>query len=155
MKELPDVTFYLAGDGRYREEIIPELRGNKNFIWLKNLRYPEEVKKFFSEIDIFLLLSGLEGLGQSVIESLLMRKPTIASDVGGIPELIVNNETGILVKNGDSKIITDSITRLIENPEFVRDITETGYKKIVENHSWERLSDEFIKIIHQNSRKRD
>ena len=47
LKELPQITFYLAGDGIYREQIIPELQNFKNFVWLGNLEYPNEVKEFF------------------------------------------------------------------------------------------------------------
>ena len=109
LKELPQVTFYLAGDGIYRNEIIPQLENFENFVWLKNLKYPEEVKEFFSEIDIFLLLSGMEGLGQTIIEVLLMKKPTIASNTGGIPELITDNKTGVLVETGDDQMIVEKI----------------------------------------------
>ena len=73
MKKLPNVTFYLAGDGIYRDKIIPKLKKFENFVWLGNLEYPNELKKFFSSIDVYLLLSGLEGLGQSAIESMLMK----------------------------------------------------------------------------------
>ena len=67
MRKLPNVTFYLAGDGIYRDKIIPKLKKFENFVWMGDLEYPNEVKKFFSSIDVYLLLSGLEGLGQSII----------------------------------------------------------------------------------------
>jgi len=85
MKELPGVMFYFAGDGLYKDKIIPKLKNFKNFVWLGNLEYPIEVKKFLSEIDVYLLLSGMEGLGQTIIEALLMEKPVIATNIGGIP----------------------------------------------------------------------
>ena len=98
MKNLPHVTFYLAGDGTYRDKVIPRLEKFENFIWLQNLDYPEKIIQFLSSIDIFLLLSGLEGLGQSIIEAMIMKKPVIASNVGGIPEIVKDGETGFLVK---------------------------------------------------------
>ena len=101
MKELPEVTFYFAGDGFYRDKIIPKLKNFKNFVWLGNLEYPAEVKKFLSEIDVYLLLSGMEGLGQTIIEALLMEKPVIATNIGGIPELIEDGKTGFLIETGN------------------------------------------------------
>ena len=147
LEKLPDVTFYLAGDGEYSQKIIPELTKFDNFVWLKNLEYPQEIKKLFSEIDIFLSLSGLEGLGQTIIEALLMKKPVIATKIGGIPELIINNQTGLLVKQGDSEKIIENILKLLKDTEFAKNIAETGYDKIQKTHSWKKLAEEFEKIL--------
>jgi len=152
LKKMPDVTFYLAGDGIYNEQIIPELDKNENFVWLKNLEYPNEIKKFLSEIDVFLLLSGLEGLGQIIIESLLMKKPTIATNVGGIPELIQDNQTGLLVKSGDSQMLIEKISRLINEPEFANQIAENGNKFVKEEFSWETIAEKFIQIINRKQK---
>ena len=150
LKELPHVTFYLAGDGIYRNEIIPQFKNFENFVWLKNLKYPKEVKEFFSEIDIFLLLSGMEGLGQTIIEALLMKKPIIATNVGGIPELIRNNESGLLVKNGDDKKITENITKLLNEPIFAKEIAETGFNIIKQKYSWKTIAENFFVILKEN-----
>jgi len=141
------VTFYLAGDGEYSEKIIPELIKFNNFIWLKNLEYPKQIKKLFSEIDIFLLLSGLEGLGQTIIEALLMKKPVIATKVGGISELIIDNETGLLVKEGDDEKIIEGILKLLNDSEFAKKIAETGHNLIQKTHSWKNIVDEFETIL--------
>ena len=147
MKELPEITFYLAGDGLYSEKIIPSLTKNTNFVWLKNLDYPKEVKKFLSEIDIFLSLTGLEGLGQTIIESLLMKKPTIASNTGGVPELIIDNKTGLLVEPGDEQVIIEKIRKLIDEPEFGNQIAETGYEFVKKEFAWEEIAKKFKDII--------
>jgi len=147
LKELPQVTFYLAGDGIYRNEIIPQLENFENFVWLKNLKYPEEVKEFFSEIDIFLLLSGLEGLGQTIIEALLMKKPTIASNTGGVPELIADNKTGVLVETGDDQMVVEKIHKLINESDFANQIAETGYEFVKKEFSWEEIAKKFKDII--------
>lgn len=154
LNELPNVTFYLAGDGIYEKEIIPELIKFKNFVWLKNIEYPNDVKRFFSAIDIFMLLSGLEGLGQTIIEASLMKKPIIASNVGGIPDLIENEKTGILVENGDSKKIISAILSLINDPNYSEKIAQTGYDMVIEKFSWVNISKKFESIIeiHHNRR---
>ena len=155
MKELPEITFYLAGDGAYANEVIPKLINNKNFVWLKNLNYPNEIRKFLSEIDIFLLLSGLEGLGQVIIESLLMKKPTIASDIGGIPEVIVDNKTGLLVENGNSEMIVKKISRFLDDPEFAEKITEQGHELVKKEFSWENIAGKFELKVKEFEMKKD
>ena len=152
MKKLPEVTFYLAGNGAYADEVIPKLTNNRNFVWLKNLEYPDEIRKFLSEIDVFLLLSGLEGLGQVIIESLLMKKPTIASNVGGIPELILDNKTGLLVENGDIDMIVRKISKFVDEPEFSKEITNQGYKMVKREFSWTSIAEKFELIIKEYSK---
>ena len=152
MKKLPEITFYLAGNGAYADEIIPKLTNNRNFVWLKNLEYPDEIRKFLSEIDVFLLLSGLEGLGQVIIESLLMKKPTIASNVGGIPELISDNKTGLLIENGDIDMIVRKISKFFDEPEFCKEITNQGYEVIKREFSWTSIGEKFELIIKEYSK---
>jgi len=55
MKKMPHVTFYWVGDGPYTEKILPELSKFENFKWLGSLKYPNEVRKFLSEIDVYCL----------------------------------------------------------------------------------------------------
>ena len=100
----------------------------------------------FSSIDIFLLLSGLEGLGQTVIEAMLMKKPIIATKIGGIPEIIKDLETGFLVDLGDSDKIIFQIRELLSNPELIAKITKNATKDI-QRFSWENIAIEFLSVI--------
>ena len=147
MRKLPNVTFYLAGDGIYRDKIIPKLKKFKNFVWMGNLEYPNEVKKFFSSIDVYLLLSGLEGLGQSVIESMLMKKPVIASNIGGIPEIVIDGETGFLANLGDSDQIVHLINDLLSKPDLVKKITTKAEENVKMNYSWKSITKKFLDIL--------
>ena len=151
MKELPEVTFYLAGTGIYENRIIPKLNKNKNFIWLKHINYSNEVKEFLSEIDVYLLLSGLEGLGQTIIESLLMKRPTIASNVGGIPELIKDNETGFLVQNGSEEEIVSKISKILANSDLSERISTNGHAFVKKEFSWQNIAEKFVSILKAQS----
>ena len=153
MRKLPNVTFYLIGDGVYRDEIIPKLKKFENFVWMGNLEYPNEVKKFFSSIDVYLLLSGLEGLGQSIIEAMLMKKPVIASNIGGIPEIVKDGETGFLVNLGDSEQIVHLINDLLSKPDLVKKITTKAEENVKMNYSWEFLAKKFLDILEKNHYK--
>ena len=146
-KKLPNVTFYLAGDGMYRDKIIPKLKDEKNFVWLEQINYPNEVKEFLSEIDVFMLLSGLEGLGQTIIEALLMKKPVIATNIGGIPELIINDETGLLVEPGNSEKIVKNILRVLNDQNFSEEIAGKGHIFVKNEFSWENIAKKFESIL--------
>lgn len=86
LDKFPNVTFYWAGDGPYRDKILPTLNKHNNFRWLGHLDYPEKVLEFLSEIDIYALISGMDMSPHSLLEASAMQKPIIATNVGGIPE---------------------------------------------------------------------
>ena len=115
-------------------------------------KYPKKIKKLFSSIDIYLLLSGLEGLGQSIIESMIMKKPVIASNVGGIPEIVKDSETGFLVDLGDSERIVFLINELFSKPKIVEEITKNA-KKNMEKFSWEIIAKKFLEILEKHKIK--
>ena len=150
MKKLPNVTFYFAGDGLYRDKIIPKLKKFENFVWLENLEYPVETKKFLSEIDIYLLLSGLEGLGQTIIEALLMEKPVIATKIGGIPELIEDGKTGFLIEPGDHEDLIKKINLVFDQPTMAGNMGSKGKEIMRENFSWNNIAKKFALILNQN-----
>ena len=149
MSQLPNVKFYLAGDGIFRDKVIPELEKFENFSWLGDLDYPKQVKEFLSEIDIFLFLSGLEGLGQSIIEASLMKKPIIASDVGGVGDLIQNGFNGFLVKEKDDKQILEIIQKYTNENKLTKEIAENAYNSVREKFDWRNITTKFLEIIQE------
>ena len=150
MKELPGVMFYFAGDGLYKDKIIPKLKNFKNFVWLGNLEYPIEVKKFLSEIDVYLLLSGMEGLGQTIIEALLMEKPVIATNIGGIPELIEDGKTGFLIEAGNHDDLIKKINQVFDQPIVASNMSSKGKETMQENFNWDSIAKKFVLILNRN-----
>ena len=75
MEALPDVTFYWAGDGPYRDRILPALSEHDNFVWLGNLDYPGAVSRYLAEIDVYALISGIDMSPLTLQEAQLVQKP--------------------------------------------------------------------------------
>jgi len=82
-----------------------------------------------------------------------MEKPVIATNVGGIPELMKDNETGFLVEKGNPEELIEKISFLLENPEIAGKMGIAGRKFIEENFSWEKIAKEFLKSLQQESIK--
>jgi len=126
LKAFPEVTFYWAGDGPYRDKILPVLQKYENFVWLGSLQYPEKVREFFSEIDVYYLMSGIDMSPLTLLEAQLMKKPVVATNVGGIPELMENNETGFLVKKGAHSEWIEKLEILINDEKKRKLMGEKG-----------------------------
>ena len=84
---------------------------------------------------------------------MLMKKPVIASNVGGIPEIVKDGETGFLVNLGDSEQIVRLINDLLSKPDLVKKITAKAEKNVKMNYSWESIAKKFSNILEKNHYK--
>ena len=151
LEELPDVNFYWAGDGDYKNDVLKVLEKHQNFKSIGRLEYPIQVKEFLTEIDIFALFSGMEGFGQSVLEAQLMKKPTICSNVGGIPEIIKDGHNGFLIEKNDHKKWKERILEILNDEKKGEEISQNGYDFVVRNFDWKIIAEKFNDIIIRNS----
>ena len=151
LESMPDVMFYWAGDGPYRDKILAELEKYDNFKWLGNLEYPDKVREYLTEIDVYALVSGIDMSPLTLQEAQLMKKPVVATNVGGIPEIMKDNETGFLVEKGDADNWIEKLSLLINDEQKRKIMGEAGRKFIEENFSWNTIAKEFLKILEENN----
>lgn len=124
--ELPDYTFiWIGGSPNYS---IDELKSvyaiPKNVILLGDV---PNASNYIHFCDLFILLSDFEGLPMTIIEAMCQKKAIVASNVGGIPEL-VDNSNGRLVKNELIKVCS-AINELLSNNDLINKMEEESYKK--------------------------
>lgn len=119
----------LVGDGAQRLELLHlvhalGIEGNVHFLSERN-----DVPDILAAADIFVLASNREGNPLSVMEAMAAAKPVIGTTVGGIPELVENDKTGILVKCGDEQALAKAMKRLLGNPVERQAMGEQGARK--------------------------
>ena len=146
MKKFPHVTFYWAGDGVYKDEVLPQLEKFENFKWLGSLEYPGKVREFLSEIDVYALISGIDMSPLTLLEAQLMEKPVIATNVGGIPELMLDKETGFLIKKGDSDDLEEKLSEILDESRTEK-MGSNGRKFVEENFEWSIIAKRFSEIV--------
>ncbi len=147
LKSMPDVTFYWAGDGPYRDKILSVLEKYDNFKWLGPLQYPDKVREYLTEIDVYALVSGIDMSPLTLQEAQLMKKPVVATNVGGIPELMKNNETGFLIEKDDVNGWIEKLSLLINDEQRRKAMGEEGRKFVEENFNWSKIAKEFLDIL--------
>jgi len=150
IESLPDVTFYWAGDGPYRQKITNVLSKYKNFKWLGALQYPDQVREYIASLDVYALPSGIDMSPLTLQEAQLMKKPVIATNVGGIPELMKDKETGFLIEKGNHKDWVDKVTLLINDKKLAEVMGSAGRKFVEENFNWEKMAKKFLDIVMTN-----
>lgn len=135
---IPDTHFLIVGDGEYKkrlENIRKELGLNENVLFTGNR---EDIPQILAGIDIFLLSSVSEGFGRSVAEAMACGKPVVATRAGGIPEIVVDGRTGILVPPRDSNAMACAIIELLKDREKGKDMGRKGRKRVEGFFSIER-----------------
>jgi len=153
LEKMPDVNFYWAGDGPFREKILEELGTYENFHWLGKLEYPDKIREFLSEIDVYALITGMDLAALSLKEAQLMKKPVIATDVGGNPEMMKDGITGYLVKKGNDEEIIEKISLLLNDKKLSQNMGDAGRNFIEDTYSWEVITKNFIRILDANIKK--
>ncbi|HUS48864.1 MAG TPA: glycosyltransferase family 4 protein [Candidatus Paceibacterota bacterium] len=153
MEAMPNVTFYWGGDGPYKNKILPELQKFKNFEWVGNLDYPDKVRQFFTEIDVYALFSGFDSLGMTSVEAGFMRKPVVISNVGGTSETILNEKTGFLIEKGNTVEWIEKLSLLINKKEASKKMGEKGFDFVVEKFGFDSSVKEFIDILESITKK--
>lgn len=99
---------------------------------IRFLGWRSDVASVMDACDIFCLPSLNEGMGKVLVEAMALGKPIVASDVGGIPDLVIPGETGILVPPADSNALAAAILTLCDHPELREKMGEQGKKKAPE-----------------------
>ena len=107
---------------------------------------PEGLRDWYAGSDVVILPSSSEGLGKVLLEAQAMEKPVIAYDSGGMPEALVANETGFLVRNGDHVGLAEQIKHLIDHPIERITMGLSGRKFVLERYSLPALIDSHQKF---------
>lgn len=115
----------------------------------------EAKDRYLLETDIFVLPSWSEGLPLVILEAMAAGCPVIATNVGAIPEVVVDGVTGILVEKRNPQQLAHAIVTLIDNPDLRRRMGEAGRKRFEEHYTFdkcaERLIAVFERVLHEDS----
>ena len=156
-KDVPDVPkkekqiVYIGRDSHEKGiDVLKKIESqiNANIVYCTDVEWKKAMIRL-KESSILVVPSRMESIPQVIKEAFYLKVPIIASDVGGIPELITNEENGILIPPDDEKKLIDSINRLFTEKEFANNIAEMGYKYVIKNLTWEALLPRYIKFYEE------
>ncbi len=126
LKDRKEIYFVLLGDGELGDHLrkyADEAAIARN---VRFLGWRSDVATVLSAFDVFAFPSLNEGMGKAIVEAMAMGKPVIASAVGGIPDLVVHGENGLLVPPADSEALANAVLELYENPDKRKKMGEVG-----------------------------
>jgi len=147
--------YLLIGEGELEEDI-------KKYVDSKNLNdhiifsgFRKDIPEVLPEFDLFMFTSNNEPTGGVLLESYACKVPIVAAKAGGIPEVIVENETGLLAEVGNPTDFADKVEQLINDVDLQKKFTSNGYQFLLDNFTKDVISkkmyDELIDVVNNHS----
>lgn len=124
-------------------KIEPEINGK--VVYCTNLPWIEAMKTLSASV-MLVVPSRMESLPTIIKEAFYLKIPVVATNVGGIPELISHNETGVLVDPENPKQLRDAINNLIEKKDLAKRLTLNAYDFVTKNLTWDSVLPKYIKF---------
>ncbi len=142
----PKTKFFIIGRGKLEKNL-------KNMVKSSNLDssviftgFREDVYSLIDKLDLIVMPSLWEGLGVALLEALALGKPIVAAAVGGIPEVIRDKETGVLVAAKDAEALAKAIIKLLQEPALAKELGKKGSAMISEQFTINRMVKEVDRI---------
>lgn len=149
LEQRPDVCFVIAGDEtsgekgykRYLINLGQELHLHEH---VRFLPFTDDVPAFMAAIDIFVLPSYRETFGLVLIEAMAMEKPVIATDAGGVPEIVEDGRDALLVPPRDEKALAEAILLLLENSSLRRSLSKRARADVLKRFDSTHCLDQLV-----------
>lgn len=142
-----DVTLWIIGEGPCADDFRQEARELGVEDRVRFLGLQRHVEPYLQAADCFVCPSVWgEGAGLVNLEAQACGLPTVASDIGGIPELVIDGTTGFLFPPGDARALAERIDRIAGDPELHRRLGANARTRMIEHHSTESVITSYVDI---------
>ena len=145
-QRLPEAVLVLVGDGDERgacEALVRNLDIENN---VKFLGVRTDVPRLMSAADVFMLSSLSEGISVTLLEAMAARLPIATTDVGGNPEVVAHNDSGLLSPRGDAQGLGEHLTRLLGDPALRQTMGTAGHLRLLAQFTQQQMHDGYAKV---------
>lgn len=129
-RQMPDVTLLLVGDGPLRASVVTHAMERGCADAVRFVGYDPRARAIIAGCDVLAVPSEMETFGRTVIEAFSGGVPVVATDVGGIPELIPYDGRGLLVPSGDADAFAAALVRVLRDRAFAATCREAGRRVV-------------------------
>jgi len=146
----PGVQLVLCASSPDTPELLARLEaavaGRPEIRWINAMLPVPEVVQLYSHAAVFVCPSIYEPFGLINLEAMACGTPVVASRVGGIPEVVVDGETGWLVEPGDATALGRALREALADPERARRMGEAGRRRVEAQFAWDRIADRTLAV---------
>ena len=146
---IPETIFLIAGrrhpslNDTKIQETIGDLYYDKRVRFLGHVAW-QEIQNYYQQAHIFVMPSLYEPFGISALEAMAYQLPVIASETGGLTEIVEDGRTGVFIETGNSEALASTIIKLLQNPEKVEKMGKQGYERVNNLFTVDKIADQTI-----------
>tara|TARA_B100001964_G_C14233198_1_gene601091 strand:- start:1922 stop:2566 length:645 start_codon:yes stop_codon:yes gene_type:complete len=141
LRHVPKGRFVIAGDGPERADLTRKVEAYGLADAVQFQGWVTSCVDWLRNVTLFVLPSYEEGLPWTVLEAMACCRPTIATAVGGIPEIISHGQTGLLVASGQPESIANAVLSMVRDPEWALQIGKRGRSEVASRFTSSREVD--------------
>lgn len=144
--KFPNIKFLIIGKGPQKEKLQKRVKVLKleNHVIFRD--FIEEVSEAYAIFDLLVLSSLTEGLPATLLEAMYLEIPIVATNVGGVPEIIENGISGILVPPQNPKILAEAIIKIYKNPNLAKSMAQKAKEKFEKCFTLDKMGKEYENI---------
>ncbi|MBX3243164.1 MAG: glycosyltransferase family 4 protein [Acidobacteria bacterium] len=148
-----EARLIVVGDGSQREELYRIA----NDLDLRNVDFrgaipPSEISSIYREADIYLNTPSIDNMPSSILEAFSAGLPVVSTNAGGIPYIVENERTGLLVDIDDHEALAAAALRLLNDNAFAQGLIENAHEE-VKRYSWEKVRDQWLSVYRELANK--
>jgi len=146
VQQMPDVRFVILGEGELRDHLEKQVHEHhlEKHVFLPGFRI--DVLGCIKAFDLFVMSSVTEGLGTSLLDAMAAARPIVATTAGGIPEIVDDGATGLLVPPRDPRALADAIVRALGDRSLRQRMGDAGFARVNEHFTVERMVEQTIEV---------
>ena len=145
--DYPEVRLTIAGSGdqkAYLQQRVIDLELEDNVVFAGKLK-PDEVVSLYQQADIMLNPTTVDNMPNSILEAMACGVPVISTNVGGVPFIVEDNKTAMLVEVGNSSMMAEKVIELFNNKDLYRQLVANGIAE-VQKYSWDNIRDQWLAL---------
>lgn len=146
LKKGNEGTFLIVGDGSLREELMEMAKDTPQIIFTG---YVKDTGELLNITDVNVIASSSEAMSLAILEAMSLGKPTVATDVGGNSQLVINGESGLLVNYGDSSGMCSALVKILQDKEMYQYFSENASGMFYGNFTAEIMVNNLQKLYQE------
>ena len=127
--EFPGIRLEIIGDGPYKRVLLNEVKKLKLKDYVKFTGFIPDIEKYLTRFDLYVQPSISESFGLAITQAMSVGLPVVATNTGGIPEVVTDGKSGLLVEVADPQALTDAILFLLRNPKKAQEMGKVAEKE--------------------------
>ena len=148
-QELPDARFLIVGDGPLRDDLESQAQtlGLGSAVIFCGIRH--DIPAVLSALSVLVIASRWEGLPVTLLEGLAARRPVVSTSVGGVPNVVIDGESALLVPPENSDSLAKACLKILQNPALAQQLAEHGFECVKNQFSLDAMIGKTLKLYEE------